>query len=185
MTSKALLRYLARNRPWATAADSGRICSLLEKWLEERLAAVVLSYLPLPGEVDLGPLHDSLSGPAWALTRTPELGPLTIHPYDTERETHRYGFAQPIATARVVGDSEIDVVLLPGLYFDRRGARLGRGLGYYDELLARLRPDVESVGVALDSWIVEEVPLETHDQRVRWLATESGVRRTGLDTAPG
>ncbi len=119
-----------------------------------------------------------MPGVTWALTRTPDAGPLTIHSYESERESHRYGFRQPVATADVIDDAVLDIVLLPGLYFDGRGARLGRGMGYYDELLGRLNRAVESVGVGLENWIVDEVPVEAHDQLVDWLATEAGVRRT-------
>ncbi len=149
----------------------------LSEWLRPHSPAVVVTYLPLPGELDLSSLPSMLPGCEWALTRTPFEGPLTVHPLGSELEMHRFGFPQPAENSIVVDDSAIDIVLVPGLLFDRRGGRLGRGMGYYDDLLGRLHAD--RVGVCLETWIIEEVPLEPHDQIVGWLATPLGVRQTG------
>ena len=140
--------------------DSARVANELAAWLRPQQPAVVVTYLPLPGEVDLGGLQESLSGCEWALTRTPFDGPLSVHPFHSELEMHRFGFPQPAADAPLLADADVGIVLVPGLYFDRRGGRLGRGMGYYDGLLARL--DAIAVGVCLDSWIIEDIPMESH-----------------------
>lgn len=94
-------------------------------------------------------------------------------------EPHRFGFEQPAVDAPTIALDEVDVVLVPGLAFDRQGNRLGRGKGYYDELLARLPQGTIRIGVTVDELLVDSLPTEDHDQRVAWIATESGVHRTG------
>ncbi|MEX2419139.1 MAG: 5-formyltetrahydrofolate cyclo-ligase, partial [Acidimicrobiia bacterium] len=81
----------------------------------------MLLYDPLPDEVDLRPLVGEFEA---LVTRTPDDGVLTVHPFDSERETHRLGFSQPVAGSPEVGPADIDVVLLPGLAFDHSGVRL-------------------------------------------------------------
>lgn len=144
-------------------------------WLADLPSTGVLVYLPMPGEVDVTAAVDGRH--RWYVTRTPAAGaPLTIHPFDAEREMHPFGYAQPVGTAPVVDPPDVGVVLTPGLAFDRAGMRLGWGKGYYDRLFA-LMPSVVAVGITLDRLVVDEaLPAEPHDRRMDALATESGVR---------
>lgn len=71
--------------------------------------------------------------------------------------------------------SELDIILVPGLAFSKRdGARLGRGGGFYDRLLARPDTPALRVGVAFEAQMLEIIPCEPHDMRVRRLVTEAG-----------
>ena len=144
----------------------------LDAWLPS--GVVVLTYLAMPGEVEPGP---SPSDRTVVVTRTPDTGPLTLHPIGARRERHRFGFEQPVAGAdRWTG--RIDVVLLPGLAFGRDGSRLGRGTAYFDRLLAERTIPVR-VGVAPAALVVDRVPTEPHDMPVTHLVTESGVVAVG------
>ncbi|WP_329519482.1 5-formyltetrahydrofolate cyclo-ligase [Spirillospora sp. NBC_01491] len=67
-----------------------------------------------------------------------------------------------------------DVVLAPAVAVDRRGMRLGRGGGSYDRALARVGPAILTVGLVYDAELVDVLPSEPHDQRVRAVATPSG-----------
>ena len=70
---------------------------------------------------------------------------------------------------------EIDVFLVPGLAFDPNGGRLGNGAGHYDRILSSARGDSATIGIAPAARLVDVVPVEQHDVRVDWLATEDGV----------
>ncbi|AZM53760.1 5-formyltetrahydrofolate cyclo-ligase [Streptomyces sp. WAC 01529] len=75
---------------------------------------------------------------------------------------------------------EADAVLLPGLAVDERGARLGRGGGSYDRVLARLErsgADPALVVLLYDREVVAHIPAEAHDHPVHAVVTPSGVRR--------
>jgi 5-formyltetrahydrofolate cyclo-ligase len=62
-----------------------------------------------------------------------------------------------------VEPSAVDWVLVPGLAFDRKGHRLGRGAGHYDRLLPGLRPEARRWALIHDCQWVEELPVEPHD----------------------
>lgn len=160
---------------------SGAVVDSLLDWAP--IHGTVLSYLAMGDEVDLEPIH-SLNRCRIALTRTPARGPLSVHILRSgQLETHQLGFQQPSAAAASIELDEVDVVLVPGLAFDLSGNRLGRGKGYYDELLARLPIGVVRIGVSVDALHVDSLPIEDHDQKVAWVATESGVHRTGVSVS--
>lgn len=101
----------------------------------------------------------------------------------------RYGILAPNPESHFVHrvfPRDLDAVIVPGRAFDLRGARLGRGKGFYDALLARLRPDARSatIGFVFESQIVERVPEASHDRRVAWIATEKRLRRATDPEAP-
>lgn len=96
----------------------------------------------------------------------------------------RFGVLEPTAMvradpARQVRLDWLDVVLVPGVAFDRAGARLGYGKGYYDRFLSRLPPQVPRVGLAYSLQLVPTLPTEPTDQRVDYIVTETGI----VDTA--
>jgi 5-formyltetrahydrofolate cyclo-ligase len=153
---------------------SDQVVSRLAGWDRLLAARTVLTYLAMPDEIDLAGLQPLL-GNAPVVTRTPSSGPLSIHPLVSHLEVHRYGFRQPVEGTSLVAVDSIDVALIPGLAFDRRGIRLGRGKAYFDELLSRLRPDALRVGVAPWALVVERLPADAHDVRMTHLATEKGL----------
>ena len=74
-----------------------------------------------------------------------------------------------------------DLVLVPALAVDRGGVRLGRGAGCYDRALARVGPLVPTIALVYDGELLDEIPADSHDQRVRMVARPSaGVSRLPL-----
>ena len=82
----------------------------------------------------------------------------------------------------------IDLAVVPGVAFDARGGRLGRGRGHYDATLPLLRPDAARVGLAFDAQVVDRVPTEPHDAPARRggdrVSPSPRRRRTGLTPCP-
>jgi 5-formyltetrahydrofolate cyclo-ligase len=156
--------------------DVGRkVVEALFTWLSPRLPGTVSAFLAMEGEVDLTPLMARLPGWRWVLPRVEPDRSLTFRDASLPRERHPFGMEQPVGSGRMVPLHELDVVLVPGLAFDRHGGRLGNGAGHYDRVLAGARTDAESVGIAPSNRIVESVPMAEHDRRVGWLATEHGM----------
>jgi 5,10-methenyltetrahydrofolate synthetase len=126
----------------------------------------VVIYWPLSGELDIRGLAESI--PNLALTRTDSASSdLTIHPFDSEMEMGKFGVIQPVSKSRVVEDSQIGAVCVPGLVFDQRGYRIGFGKGFYDRFLSRLGSGVLRVGVVSHSTLlVAELPKDSHDVRM-------------------
>jgi 5-formyltetrahydrofolate cyclo-ligase len=75
-------------------------------------------------------------------------------------------------SARVtpVDDATLDLVLVPGIAFDRRGWRIGFGAGLYDRFLAGV--DAPRVALAFSLQILDPLPVESHDEPVDWIVTE-------------
>ncbi|MDE0232644.1 MAG: 5-formyltetrahydrofolate cyclo-ligase [bacterium] len=173
---KARLRAEARTRPPATPEESTKVSHQVLRWLAPRRPVPTLVWMAIPGELDLGPVVARLPMIEWLTTRTPQVGPLTVHPYHSPLELHRFGFHQPVASVPEVPPSRIEVALVPGLTFDTRGRRLGRGKSYYDRLLDGLSANALRVGVTLERMMAEVVPVESHDVSMTHLITENGVR---------
>lgn len=76
---------------------------------------------------------------------------------------------------RLVSPEELDIVLVPGVGFDRHGNRLGYGKAYYDIFLKTVPSVVPKIGLAFDCQVVEAIPVEVHDRRVDLVVTESGI----------
>jgi 5-formyltetrahydrofolate cyclo-ligase len=74
-----------------------------------------------------------------------------------------------------VDPAEVDVVITPGLAFDRSGRRLGYGGGHYDRYLARLGPEAVRIGIGFSVQLVDEVPAHAGDQRLNLVVTDLGV----------
>ncbi len=108
-----------------------------------------------------------------------EIVPFELRALD-ELEPGMSGIKEPKQSIRDVRDrrclpASIGLVVVPGLAFDRSGARLGRGKGYYDRFLARLRPGTLSVALAFECQIFAEIPCEPYDKRVDMIITEDRV----------
>jgi 5-formyltetrahydrofolate cyclo-ligase len=179
---KATWRAWARaeRRAWAESAERSRdeaaLRATLRAWPTWRAARWALAYAAFGDEIAPWPLG---AGPAQALTRTVPGGALQLRAGRPPLERHPFGFAQPTARAPIVPDRAIDVVLVPGLAFDRAGTRLGYGAGLYDRLLPRLRSGIPRIGVTIDALICEALPREAHDVAMTHLLTPSGLQRIG------
>ena len=81
---------------------------------------------------------------------------------DLERQ--HFGIFQPIAGhVREVPLEHIDLVVVPGIAFDKDNMRLGRGHGYYDRFLSLLPNRTKTIGLAFDFQVVENLPKDSHD----------------------
>jgi 5-formyltetrahydrofolate cyclo-ligase len=88
----------------------------------------------------------------------------------------RSGYGPKEPPHRVAVDpAEVDIVVAPGLAFDRWGHRLGYGGGHYDRYLKRLSPHALRVGVGFAAQVVSEVPSEPQDEQVDLVVTDQGV----------
>jgi 5-formyltetrahydrofolate cyclo-ligase len=76
---------------------------------------------------------------------------------------------EPAPYLATVSPEIIDVVLVPGVAFDRRGGRLGFGGGYYDRFLPLTH--ALRVGVSQTACLVDQLPCDPHDARMDWVVT--------------
>jgi 5-formyltetrahydrofolate cyclo-ligase len=153
-----------------TATYSNDLCERLARFLPP--ASCILTYLAFRNEPDLSLLFELLPDARWVVPRITEGRQMALHPYDPERLVrHRFGMLEPAADLPVVNPAEIDIVLVPGVAFDRHGGRLGFGGGYYDRFLPTT--SALRIGIAFDQCLAEQLPCGEHDQRMDWVATQS------------
>jgi 5-formyltetrahydrofolate cyclo-ligase len=81
------------------------------------------------------------------------------------------GIPEPRSGLPEIAADAVDWALVPGLAFDERGYRLGRGAGYYDRLLPLLRPDATCWALCLSCQLVRELPVEAHDAPLNGVST--------------
>ena len=151
---------------------------------DERL----MSFVSMPLEVDTVPLF---SGNSMIVPycEAEEIVPIRIMSLDELEPAGNLKVLEPRMTirqdeARCVSPEQIDVVLVPGLAFDRLGNRLGRGKGYYDRFLRRIPASILTIGLALDEMVHEWIPHDENDFPVKILVTESQIFDFGSFTFP-
>lgn len=176
---------LARRRalPAATIAAASRsIVDALRDLPELAGRRRVLLYASDPDEVSLDALIDAPpDGWTVLLPRVVDGGLVAVaHPPGAPLVAGFRGIREPSGAPTPDASDElaIDVVLVPGVAFTPDGARLGRGAGMYDRFLAR-RTGTVHVGVCMETSVVADLPLESHDVAVDVLVTDASVRRRG------
>ena len=166
---------LKRMEPGERAAASARARSLLAAQTRWQTAQWVLFFAPLPEELDVWPLlTEALSaGKKVALPRfVAERGnyePRQVLDPSADLRVGHFGIREPHSGCAPLPSTRADLILVPGLAFDLHGRRVGRGKGYYDQLLKGLQGT--TCGVAFDHQIVDEVPAASHDVRLNCLLT--------------
>jgi 5-formyltetrahydrofolate cyclo-ligase len=172
----------------ASAAVSARLQALPELRAASAPGGTVAGFLALAarGEIDPAPAlaASQARGARVALPRVSAESPrLRFHGVDPTQPAALapgpYGLLEPPPTAPEVEVTDIDLMILPGLAFDRAGNRLGYGGGYYDEAAGRLRAAGRGflVGVAYDFQIVGRCPAGADDVAVDCVVTEREVVR--------
>jgi 5-formyltetrahydrofolate cyclo-ligase len=174
-------------------ADRARLSALVEEALfslpEIGRARRVLLFYSFGSEVGTGGMADRvLSAGKSLLLPFLEQGVMEaaeVRPGEELRRTG-YGPREPLRPAPVDPDS-VDVVVTPGLAFDRQGLRLGYGGGHYDRYLGRLGHGAARIGVGFSIQVVDRVPAGPGDQRVDLVVTDTEVIdcREQPDTPPG
>lgn len=89
-----------------------------------------------------------------------------------------FGAMEPLADDPVE-PKDVDLVIVPGVAFDRLGARVGYGGGFYDRFLPRTRPGVPAIAIAYSLQLVPDVPEGRMDRRLDAIVTEDEVIRCG------
>ncbi len=170
LSPKSELRLLARETATMLLSSVENIHEKSQRAIEEirsldvyQEARTILTYSPLADEIDISELIRLDPDKQWVLPRPLGDGIMLLLEFDNfdELVDGKYGLKVPLGTNHLVHKSEIDLVLVPGLMFDKRAYRLGRGAGYYDRLLSDMR--AKSVGVCLSELLLEILPKEEYD----------------------
>ena len=166
-------------------AQEEAIIDQLNQWLVTMATAkdsLILAFWPtLIEEPDFRPWLQTLEsvGVSFALPRLEwATGTLSFHRVckpGADLEIAPSGLAQPRKALELVLPDQAVAILVPGLAFDRRGGRLGRGAGFYDRTLALIGKEIPRLGVGLESQVIPKVPMECWDQRLDGLILPTGI----------
>lgn len=97
-----------------------------------------------------------------------------------ELEIGMYRILEPAQSLRNLPEKQVhveslDLIMVPGVGFDSRGARMGHGKGYYDKLLEHARKDTPLVALAFECQMFEDIPVAEHDVFMDMVITEDKV----------
>ena len=95
---------------------------------------------------------------------------------ESDLKLNSFGYSEPKKVSPV-NIEEIDLVIVPGLVFDKNLNRIGFGKGYYDRILNKLKASARKVAVAHDFQVLEEIPAEEHDVKMDMIITEKSIMK--------
>ena len=158
---------------------SAGVCRHLQQWPEWNCARVIMGFMALPSEPDVLPaLRQAFARGAKIAFPIVDGDTIQVGAVASLSDEHftvdSMGVKSPSAWTPIDVDA-LDIVLVPGVAFDARGGRLGRGGGFYDRFLARLAAHTHTVGVSDARRIVANVPMEPHDFRTKWLVSDTNA----------
>ncbi|NND66818.1 MAG: 5-formyltetrahydrofolate cyclo-ligase [Halioglobus sp.] len=171
-------QQLSPEQQSGAALDLASQCSALPQWTAAQHIGL---YLPADGEVSTAVLAD----------RVREVGKTTYLPVVQDNlllfaewraavplVTNRYGIGEPDDSLHRKDAGELDILCLPVVAWDRSGARLGMGGGYYDRTLAQTQRPL-LVGLAHAGQEVAELPRDDWDINLDWIVTDAECYRCG------
>lgn len=187
--AKAGLRQQVRARLKAMTsaqreAASREIRSRLRQQVSWQSASSVLFFAPMADEPDVWPLlkENLATGKTVGLPRfSPEASRYVAGQVcDLARDIRigRFQIREPTEACPELALSKFDLILVPGVAFDHKGRRLGRGQGYYDRWLKDARR-ATLCGVAFAEQWLAEIPAENHDITMHLMVTPTGVYHCG------
>tara|TARA_B100000579_G_scaffold278907_1_gene230721 strand:- start:54 stop:536 length:483 start_codon:yes stop_codon:yes gene_type:complete len=157
---------------------------LILNWKVFKKAEVIHIFISTPDEPDTRAIieHCWNSG---KIVAVPLVLPNTFDLFHSEIKSFDslipgiYGNLEPSPEIRIKMTPEMfDLVIVPGVAFDKKGGRLGLGKGYYDRFLEVTR--AFRLALAFDCQIIETVPSELHDIPMNAILSESGIVETKI-----
>lgn len=89
-----------------------------------------------------------------------------------------FGILEPSENCSAADSSDIDLILMPGVAFDRQGGRLGYGAGFYDRFLTKMNKKITKIALAYQLQVVDSVPMESSDVRIDGIITNEEFMTT-------
>lgn len=142
-----------------------------------RAASRIALYHALPGEVQTAEFLEKWQDKKNFYLPVVEGDDLRLVPYrgNNHLKAGSFGILEPIAEeigpTDPITPSTLDLIIVPGVAFDRKNNRLGRGKGYYDRLLAKL--DIPKIGICFDFQLFDEIPAEPFDRKMNQVISEN------------
>lgn len=154
---------------------SEKILKQLEETELFRQASCIALYYSIPGEVQTAAFLEKWFDRKQLLLPLVVGNDLRLLPYkgcDTLTQGV-FGIPEPTDIETAIPESNVDLIIVPGVAFDRQLNRMGRGKGYYDRLLSTLQ--APKIGICFDFQLQETIPVEPFDKKMDMIITEKEV----------
>ena len=161
MLEKIELRKKLKKISLVKAEYTRSVIDRLQKVIKNK---IVCTYIPLENEININ-MH--LKGQSVLATTCLEEGEIKICIYEEPLEKNSFNVFQPI-NLKII--DKVDIFLVPGLGFDTKGTRLGKGRGIYDQLLSRHSKST-FIGITDKNHLINDIPFESHDIQMHSLIT--------------
>ena len=158
---------------------SQRIIDSTVHWIQREGFRSVMLYLSMRSEVETADLLERLLNSGMQVcapvvdTEQLDLVPRRIQNLKTELVRHPYGMLEPNTACPIFPTEHLQLIVVPGIAFDRNGYRLGYGKGFYDRFLMKC-PHAVAIGVAYQIQLVEDTFPQEWDVPVQHIFTETG-----------
>lgn len=156
---------------------SEKIVITLQNLSDLKSANTVMSYMPYGNEVDIKPLNQWILSQGKILCLPRVISPTEMEPRivnNLERGLYKssFGIFEPTVENVLTDKANIDLVLVPGLAFDKNGNRTGHGSGYYDRFLSSCKKRTLFIGIAYTFQVLDSIPSDPYDVKVHKIVTE-------------
>lgn len=141
-------------------------------------AKFIGTYMPLPNEIDTIPLFKNSEKTFFIPAFEKKTKTYRMARYTSNLQKGKFGILEPKDPVWAERD-ELDLILTPGIAFDKKGNRLGRGGGFYDRLLPQYK--AIRAGICFDFQLLEKIPSEPHDCKMDFIITPSHVFKCQLN----
>ncbi|MCY3550648.1 MAG: 5-formyltetrahydrofolate cyclo-ligase [Candidatus Poribacteria bacterium] len=158
---------------------SQRIVNSVSRWIQREGFDSVMLYLSMRSEVETTDLLEGLLNSGKQVcapvinTEQVKLTPRRVQNPKTELVRHRYGMLEPKDACPIFPTEHLQLIVVPGIAFDRKGYRLGYGKGFYDRFLTKC-PHAIPIGLAYQIQVVEDTFPQAWDVPVQHIFTETG-----------
>lgn len=175
-------KQLAQESPELFREYSDRIIETLKQTPEYQSARIIMCFVSFEDEVMTHQfIKDALAEGKkiyvpHIIREEKIMVPAEVLDFDEDLEPGYYGILSPREEdIRLKDKSEIDLVVTPGVLFDRKGYRIGYGAGFYDRFFSSIDPAVPKIAIAFSLQQTDEVPTDEFDIPVDRLITEQGI----------
>ena len=165
MLEKIELRRKLNTISMVNSLHNNSVISELQDIIKNK---IVCTYIPLENEINI---NDYLTTQSLLTTTCNVHNETKVCVYEEPLEKNKYNVYQPINRKFI---DVVDVFLVPGVGFDLKGTRLGKGSGIYDQILSKFSDSI-FFGVTDRHHIVEHIPSEFHDISMNGLITHDEI----------
>lgn len=165
MLEKIELRRKLNTISMVNSLHNNSVISELQDIIKNK---IVCTYIPLENEINI---NDYLTTQALLTTTCIVDNETKVCVYEEPLEKNKYNVYQPINRKFI---DVVDVFLVPGVGFDLKGTRLGKGSGIYDQILSKFSDSI-FFGITDRHHIVEHIPSEFHDISMNGLITHDEI----------